>query len=128
MHNSGRSGTGRRVSSLGRQSEAPSLLGGREAGRRAGAHGRPTDRRELLGSPGHPTRSSAERPLVSVVVPAFNEAAGIQATIRILSATLQACDCEPEIVVVDDGSRDATFERAAELSDIGLPVRVLRLS
>jgi hypothetical protein len=82
------------------------------------------DRRALLGSPGHPARSSAERPLVSVVVPAFNEVAGILATIRILSATLQACDCEPEIVVVDDGSRDATFERTAELSDIGLPVRV----
>ena len=73
-------------------------------------------------------RPAAERPLVSVVVPAFNEADGIQAAIRTLLATLEPLECEPEIVVVDDGSRDATFARAAALSDAGLPVRVLRLS
>ena len=68
------------------------------------------------------------RPMISIVVPAFNEAAGIQSAIRTLLATLESTGCDAEIVVVDDGSRDATFDRAAEMSDAGLPVSVLRLS
>jgi LCP family protein required for cell wall assembly len=58
---------------------------------------------------------------VSVVVPAFNEAANIVATVR----SLLASDCrELEIIVVDDGSTDGT----ADLVDAAdLPgVRVLR--
>ena len=65
---------------------------------------------------------------ISVVVPAFNEEAGIQATVRILAEVLGAVGYRYEIVVIDDGSRDHTFERAAQLTDSGMPVRAIRLS
>jgi glycosyltransferase involved in cell wall biosynthesis len=51
---------------------------------------------------------------LSVIIPAYNEESGIaQVLDRVLSirATLQACGIEgPEVVVVDDGSRDRTAE------------------
>ena len=46
---------------------------------------------------------------VSVVVPAFNEEAAIEA----LVTDLRAADPWHEVLVVDDGSKDATAERAA---------------
>jgi peptidoglycan/xylan/chitin deacetylase (PgdA/CDA1 family)/glycosyltransferase involved in cell wall biosynthesis len=59
--------------------------------------------------------------LVSVIVPAYNEAANIAATVR----SLTAGDYRPlEVVVVDDGSTDDT---AGIVERLGLPgVRVLR--
>lgn len=49
---------------------------------------------------------------VSVVVPAFDEEDGIGATIAELRAALERGGIEHEILVVDDGSRDRTAERA----------------
>ena len=66
--------------------------------------------------------------LLSVVVPAFNEEAGIQATARILVEVLGTVGYRYEIIIVDDGSRDRTFERAAQLTDSGMPIRAIRLS
>ncbi len=66
--------------------------------------------------------------LLSIVVPAFNESAGIQAAIRTLAEVAGALPYRFEIVVVDDGSRDETFKRAAEMADAGFPVRAVRLS
>lgn len=66
--------------------------------------------------------------LLSVVVPAFNESAGIQNTIRALAAVLDKLAYDYEILVIDDGSRDATFLRASEMVDKGFPVRAFRLS
>jgi cellulose synthase/poly-beta-1,6-N-acetylglucosamine synthase-like glycosyltransferase len=61
-------------------------------------------------------------PAVSVVVPAFNEAAVIAATVRSLAASDYPSPLE--IVVVDDGSTDQT---AAVVEGLGLAgVRVLR--
>ena len=68
------------------------------------------------------------RSLVSIVMPAFNEAEGIQSAIRTLSGVFDALHHDFEIVVVDDGSRDDTFGRAAAMADAGLPVRAIRLS
>lgn len=66
--------------------------------------------------------------LISVVVPAFNEEAGIETTIATLSRVLDAIGYRYEIVVIDDGSRDQTFERAALASSAGAPVTAIRLS
>jgi len=61
-------------------------------------------------------------PPVSVIVPAYNEAAGIEATVRSLVRTDYPGPVE--VVVVDDGSADDTGRIAASL---GLPgVRVIR--
>ncbi|MEU8621791.1 bifunctional polysaccharide deacetylase/glycosyltransferase family 2 protein [Streptomyces sp. NPDC048623] len=51
---------------------------------------------------------------VSVIVPAYNEEAGIEATIRSLLASTHEY---VQIVVVDDGSTDRTFEIAESVED-----------
>jgi len=50
-------------------------------------------------------------PEVSVIVPAFNEAEGIARFLAQLFAVLQRCCASYEVWVIDDGSRDATWER-----------------
>jgi len=49
-------------------------------------------------------------PEITVVVPAYNEADGIAVFVEQLSAALKQCAGEFEILAVDDGSRDATWE------------------
>ncbi len=50
------------------------------------------------------------RPEISIVVPAFNEAAGLAQFLQNLFAVLEQCAPSHEVWVVDDGSRDATWE------------------
>ena len=76
---------------------------------------------EAAGSPPY-------NPLVSLVVPAYNEAAGIQAAVRRFLQVLDGLPYRAEVLVIDDGSEDGTFVRAAALADEGMPVRVLHLS
>jgi glycosyltransferase involved in cell wall biosynthesis len=60
---------------------------------------------------------------LSIVIPAYNEEARLPATLRQISAWLDAQTWSfREIVVVDDGSRDRTAEAAARFAG----VRVLR--
>jgi dolichyl-phosphate beta-glucosyltransferase len=54
-------------------------------------------------------------PRLSVVIPAYNEAARLPASLRRLREYLEAGDGSHEIVVVDDGSTDGTAERAREV-------------
>jgi glycosyltransferase involved in cell wall biosynthesis len=49
-------------------------------------------------------------PELSVIVPAYNEAAGLPVFFKDLFAVLQNCCTSFEVWVVDDGSRDATWE------------------
>lgn len=49
-------------------------------------------------------------PSVSLVVPAYNEEAGLAATIDRCQATLRDCTDDYEIVILDDCSRDKTAE------------------
>lgn len=66
--------------------------------------------------------------LISVVVPAYNEAAGIATAVRAIADVVRSVGVPYEIVVVDDGSRDATFACASAVRADGLPVNVLALS
>ncbi len=72
---------------------------------------------------------SGRKKLISIVLPAYNEGAGIQKTIRTLNTLFeQISGYQLEMVIVDDGSRDNTYARAAEMVDQGFPVRAIRLS
>ncbi len=50
----------------------------------------------------------AARPSISVVVPAYNEAANLPVLLKLLTGTLAELTARWEIVIVDDGSSDAT--------------------
>ncbi|HSC27559.1 MAG TPA: glycosyltransferase family 2 protein [Vicinamibacterales bacterium] len=63
---------------------------------------------------------------VSVVVPMRNEAANVAELYRELTATLEAFGRAYEIVAIDDGSTDDTFERLASLQAHDSRLRVIR--
>jgi dolichyl-phosphate beta-glucosyltransferase len=63
-------------------------------------------------------------PALSVVVPAYNEATGIETTLRSLNATLDGLAIGREILVVDNASADGTADLVEALGDPA--VRVLR--
>jgi cellulose synthase/poly-beta-1,6-N-acetylglucosamine synthase-like glycosyltransferase/peptidoglycan/xylan/chitin deacetylase (PgdA/CDA1 family)/spore germination protein YaaH len=73
---------------------------------------------------GHPTPGHRYAPFVSVVVPAYNEEKVIIKTITSLLA--QEYGGEMEIVVVDDGSPDDTYDIASEAYGGHPQVRVFR--
>lgn len=67
-----------------------------------------------------------ERPAVSVVIPALNEAMNIAALIDEIVVAVAPATSAFEIIVVDDGSDDDTGDRALSHRATGAPVRVLR--
>jgi cellulose synthase/poly-beta-1,6-N-acetylglucosamine synthase-like glycosyltransferase len=69
------------------------------------------------GAPGRPW------PLVTIVVPAYNEGPVIQQSVRSLLCMDYPCF---EVLVVDDGSSDDTYERALQASRGFARVRVIR--
>lgn len=62
---------------------------------------------ELSPAPSLPQDENTERPLVSVIVPVFNNAAGLRECLRALEAQTIPRD-RYEIIVVDNGSTDGT--------------------
>lgn len=66
-------------------------------------------------------------PDLSFVIPAFNEEDNIAETIRRVDEEARNLVRSHEIIVVDDGSSDRTFESAKD-STGSVPLRVLRLS
>ena len=72
--------------------------------------------------------ASRRKPLISVVVPCYNEEAVLAATHRRLVDTLSRFGFEFETIYVDDGSSDRTPEILRVLQAASDSVRVLRLS
>ncbi len=66
--------------------------------------------------------------LVSVVIPAYNESQGIAPAVRQVAKILDACATVWEIIVVDDGSRDQTFQNICDLSVSEPRIKALALS
>jgi glycosyltransferase involved in cell wall biosynthesis len=80
----------------------------------------PAERPELAGIPtgtGRPTLQLVrERPEVSIVLPAYNEAARLPVSLPVLAEYLaQRPERSTEVIVVDDGSTDDTVRVATEL-------------
>ena len=70
-----------------------------------------------------------EMKLLSVVIPCFNEELVLRATHERLSRAVSAIEgFEYELIFVDDGSRDQTFEILAEIQSHDPHTRVLKLS
>src|SRR5262245_15467761 len=63
---------------------------------------------------------------ISLVIPAFNEEAGIAAAIAEADDALARVGDEYEILIIDDGSRDRTFDIASEAARTRPSVRVIR--
>ena len=73
-------------------------------------------------------RAVSAPPVLTLVVPCYNEAAGLEAFWSRASAALDAIGVPAEAVFVDDGSRDATFAVLSALAARDRRVRVLALS
>jgi glycosyltransferase involved in cell wall biosynthesis len=63
-----------------------------------------------------PSSLTAACPTVSVVVPLCNEEASVEELHRRLAAVLEATDVSYEVILVDDGSSDATGDRIDDLA------------
>ncbi len=51
----------------------------------------------------------SQAPTYSVVIPVFNEEAGLEELYRQLTPVLDELDGPAEVILVDDGSRDRSF-------------------
>lgn len=67
----------------------------------------------------------AQYPKYSIVIPAYNESARISATLEAVVACIREHGWEAEVVVVNDGSRDATAEIVRAFSASAPEVRLL---
>lgn len=84
------------------------------------AEQRPSHGREGVGAESNPPR-------FAVIVPAFNEADNIPALFGALRSTFDKHGLDGEVIIVDDGSTDATFELAvAEAARFGPRAHVAR--
>ncbi len=71
---------------------------------------------------------TAPAPALSVVVPLYNEAESLEALVAELGPVLDAVGGTAEIVAVDDGSSDGSFERLVGLVAREPRLRVVRLA
>ncbi len=77
----------------------------------------------------HPAETSGRcLNLLSVVVPCYNESEGLRELHAALTPVLEGLKVRYEIILVDDGSRDNTFDIARELSRDDPRVKALRFS
>ena len=77
--------------------------------------------------PTHPNTTAADRPYLSLVIPAYNEQENVQALLSRVEAALTHTGRPFEVIIVDDGSTDQTPQLLAEAA-ARLPwLRIVRL-
>ncbi len=69
-----------------------------------------------------------KNPLLSIVIPAFNEEENICNTARVVEDIMVKEQIPYEIIFVSDGSRDATFAKILELAKLDTRIRGLEFS
>jgi dolichol-phosphate mannosyltransferase len=67
-------------------------------------------------------------PQLSVVIPVYNEEAGLPALFARLYPALDALDTPYEVIFVNDGSRDQSWQRVLELANADGDVKAVNLS
>jgi len=72
--------------------------------------------------------TSENKPIISAVIPAYNENQGISAAITYIAGILNECESAWEIIVVDDGSHDQTYQQICQLSKTEPRIKGLSLS
>ena len=70
-------------------------------------------------------QSPSSVPGISIVLPAYNEAEAIHGAITEAVAALSTLTDDYEVIVVDDGSRDATATVARELAAANPAIKIL---
>lgn len=75
-----------------------------------------------------PSRLSSNGPVISVVIPVFNENPVLPLLYKRLHGVLDSLDCQCEIVFVDDGSSDGSSDYLAGLAYSHPKIRLVRLS
>jgi glycosyltransferase involved in cell wall biosynthesis len=71
---------------------------------------------------------SPSKPLISVVIPLYNEGSHVSALLSDLKAALQQTRCRFEVILVDDGSPDDTWEKIKDEARTLPSLRAVRLS
>ena len=104
-----------------------------------GVRARPRDERRRAGgvarrrAPARPESAGSVRErsplneMLSIVIPAYNEEDNVRPLYDSVMAAVAALGREFEVIVVDDGSRDATFERLAALAADDPRLKVIKL-
>jgi len=66
-------------------------------------------------------------PSLTIIIPAYNEATRVGATLHAIDAYLGEGSIDAEIIVIDDGSFDDTFDVVSKVAgNISVPLRLLR--
>ncbi len=75
-----------------------------------------------------PATTQEQKPILSIVIPAYNEEGNIEKIYHDLSEILLEIDISYEIIFVDDGSNDRTWEVISSLQQKDSLIKGLRLS
>lgn len=69
-----------------------------------------------------------KKPFISIIIPAYNESVGIKNTVREIHKVMENAETEYEMIIVDDGSSDNTYETIQDFSQNFPTLRAIRFS
>ena len=72
--------------------------------------------------------TNQQSPIISAVIPAYNESQGLKDAITKIAEILDACEKNWEIVIVDDGSSDQTYQQVVQLAKADSRIKGIALS